>query len=406
MKTAVVTIAILCGLPTPARSEDLDSPDPEEVTASKAYQYDREYYSIRFGGGLLFDYNGFDQDADSKQQLDLHNEIGLRDLRFLVSGRTPVKGLTYTTGIAYLADANEWRFRQTGLHLAIPAFNGALFLGRTKEGLSTNKLQVGYYGWFNERTTVNDAFIPILADGVRWIGTAASNQIVYNVGAFADPISDVENFNKNDWQLVGRVVWLPLGTDPQAGLLHLAIEGRFAGANNGQLQYKSKPESFLAQTNIVDTGKFDASTSTIGGVEAYYVNGPLSSGLEYYVNQVSSEPAEDPFFHGGEVFAAYLFTGETHPYKAISGVFEDVIPKRTFFEGGWGAWELAMRMSYVDLTSGPIAGGTFFKFTSLVNWYLNSALRLEASYGYGLLDRFDRTGGIHFFQTRVQLQFK
>ena len=406
MKIAVIIIAILCACPSSVRSEDLDSPDPEEVTPSKAYQYDHQYFSIRLGGGFLFDYNGFEQDNDSEQQVDLHNEIGIRDARFLVSGRTPFKGLTYTTGIAYLADANEWRFRQTGFRLAIPALNGAFFLGRTKEGISTNKFMVGYYGWFNERTAVNDAFIPILADGIRWTGTAASNQFVYNVGAYADPVSKRENFNKNDWQLAGRLVWLPIGADPQAGLLHLALDARFAGADNGQLQYKSKPEAFLAQENIVDTGKFDASTSTIGGLEAYYVNGPLSSGLEYYVNWVSSGPANDPFFHGGELFAAYLFTGETHPYKAISGVFEDVIPKRTFFEGGWGAWELAMRLSYVDLTSGPIQGGMFSKLTALVNWYLNAALRLEAAYGYGLLDRDGRTGGMHMFQTRVQLQFK
>lgn len=406
MKIAILTVAILCCSPRTVRSEDLDSPDPEEVTPSKAYQYDHEYFSIRFGGGFLFDYNGYDQDADSKQQLDLNNEIGIRDLRMLVSGRTPFKGLVYTMGYAYIADKNEWRFRQTGFRLAIPALSGAFFLGRTKEGISTNKFMVGYYGWFNERSAVNDAFIPILADGIRWTGTAASNLFVYNVGAYADPVSKVESFNKNDWQLVGRFVYLPLGTDPEAGLLHLALSGRFAGADNGQLQYKSKPESFLAQENVVDTGKFDASTSTIGGIEAYYENGPLSSGLEYYVNWVSSGPANNPFFHGGELFAAYMFTGETHPYKAISGVFEDVIPKRTFFEGGWGAWELAMRLSYVDLTSGPIQGGMFSKFTALVNWYMTSALRLEAAYGYGLLDKDNRTGGMHLFQTRVQLQFK
>lgn len=406
MKTAVLTIAILCCRPTTARSEDLDSPDPEEVGPSKAYEYDHEYFSLRFGGGLLSDYNGFEQDADSEQQLGLHNEIGIRDLRFLVSGRTPVKGLIYTWGYAYIASTNEWRFRQTGLKLMIPALNGSVFLGRTKEGFSTNKFMVGYYGWFNERSVANDAFIPILADGIRWTGAGAGNRIVYNVGAYADPISDVESFNKNDWQLAARVVWLPLGTVSEEGVLHLALEGRFAGANNGQLQYKSKPESFLAQTNIVDTGLFDASSSAMAGIEAYYVHGPLSSGLEYFVNRVSSGPADDPFFHGGELFAAYMFTGETHPYKADAAIFEDVIPKRTFFEGGWGAWELAMRMSYVDLTSGPIQGGTFFRFTSLVNWYVTANLRLESAYGYGLLDRFDRTGGIHFFQTRVQLQFK
>jgi len=408
MKTVIIiAIAILCACPSTARSEDLDSPDPEEVTPSKAYQYDHEYFSIRFGGGFLFDYNGFDQNADSQAQLPkLHNEIGIRDLRGLVSGRTPFKPLTYTMGYAYIADNNEWRFRQTGFRVAIPELNGSMFLGRTKEGFSTNKYMVGYYGWFNERSAANDAFIPILADGARWTGTAASNQIVYNVGGFIDAISEKESFNKNDWQFVGRVVWLPIGTDPEAGLLHVALEGREAGANDGQLQFKSKPESFLAQQNVVDTGKFDASSSTMAGVEAYYEAGPFASGLEYYGNWVSSGPANDPFFHGGELFASYLFTGETHPYKAQSGVFEDVIPKKTFFEGGYGAWELGLRVSYVDLTSGPIDGGTFTKFTALVNWYMNAALRLEAAYGYGILDKDDNTGGMSLFQTRVQLQFK
>jgi hypothetical protein len=41
----------------------------------------------------------------------------------------------------------------------------AHFLGRTKQGFSTNKFMVGYYGWFNERSAANDAFLPILADG-------------------------------------------------------------------------------------------------------------------------------------------------------------------------------------------------------------------------------------------------
>jgi len=34
---------------------------------------------------------------------------------------------------------------------------------------------------------------------------------------------------------------------------------------------------------------------------------------------------------------------------------------------------------------------------------LSDDVRLELVYGYGWLDRFDRVGGTHFFQTRIQL---
>ena len=34
------------------------------------------------------------------------------------------------------------------------------------------------------------------------------------------------------------------------------------------------------------------------------------------------------------------------------------------------------------------------------------SLRFEAAYGYGMLDRFDNTGGMHLIQTRVQLSIR
>ena len=49
-------------------------------------------------------------------------------------------------------------------------------------------------------------------------------------------------------------------------------------------------------------------------------------------------------------------------------------------------------------------GGTFWRFTPMVNWYLSDHLRLETAYGYGSLDRFGVVGKTQFFQTRLQLQ--
>ena len=74
------------------------------------------------------------------------------------------------------------------------------------------------------------------------------------------------------------------------------------------------------------------------------------------------------------------------------------------FQGGPGAWEIVNRFSYADLTSGPVQGGKFWRFTPMVNWYLSDNVRLEMTYGYGSLDRFGLVGKTQFFQTRIQLQ--
>ena len=73
------------------------------------------------------------------------------------------------------------------------------------------------------------------------------------------------------------------------------------------------------------------------------------------------------------------------------------------FEGGAGAWELVAHFSYIDLDSGPVRGGKFWRFTPMVNWHMSDHVRLEMTYGAGTLDRFDTRGNTQFFQTRLQL---
>lgn len=361
------------------------------------------YFTARLGGGLLVDYVAYSQDEDSKQQLELRPTEKLRDFRVLLKGGFPaLPRLTYTLGYMYDAAQKEWRFRQTGLMLDVPKLQGDLFIGRTKEGFSTNKLMVGYHGWTMERSAANDAFLPILADGVKWTGRLAGGKVVYNLGWFNDTRSETESFNKNDNQFAARAVWLPLeGMDK--GVLHLALEGRYGEADDGQLQYRSKPESFPAQEYAVDTGRFSAHHSDTLGVEAYYSPGPLMFGMEYFFNQVSSTPAGDPLFHGGDVFAAYVVTGETRPYNSRGAFFQAISPARPVFSGGPGAWELVLRYSYVDLDSQAIDGGRFWRITPMVNWHLSDNVRMEFVYGYGSLKRFGIEGGMQFFQTRLQL---
>ena len=56
--------------------------------------------------------------------------------------------------------------------------------------------------------------------------------------------------------------------------------------------------------------------------------------------------------NGFYVQGSYLLTGEHRPYNRALGIFSGIRPKRNFLEdGGWGAWELAARYSYLDLAA-------------------------------------------------------
>jgi phosphate-selective porin OprO/OprP len=84
--------------------------------------------------------------------------------------------------------------------------------------------------------------------------------------------------------------------------------------------------------------------------------------------------------------------------------FRAIVPNKSFWEGGLGAWEIVLRLSYSDLDSGPVRGGRFWRLTPQLNWYLNQNVRLEANYGYSRLYRFGLTGITQFFQLRLQTQ--
>ncbi|HKQ97876.1 MAG TPA: porin [Candidatus Polarisedimenticolia bacterium] len=386
---------------TDAAEADGDLPKSAFV---KFNHYDWKRFSLRWGGGFLWDYSAYSQDEDSQEQLTLRPNDDLRDFRVIVKGKLfwPDR-LSYTLGYMYDKAKEDWRWRQTGFMVKIPEWYGEVFIGRTKEGFSTNKIMVGYQGFTMERAAINDALLPILADGIKWTGGIPSGRFVYNLGFFKDTRTQFESFNKNDNQVVARGVWLPhMGTD--RSLLHLALQYRRGKSNDGTLQYRSKPESFEAQEYAIDTGKFAADHSLTYGVEAYWRPGPLLVGMEYFFNQVDAPDSRNPLFHGGEIVVSDILTGETRPYNARGAYFERVAPATSVFDGGRGAWELVVRYSYADLSDGPIQGGKFWRLTPMMNWHMSENVRLEFVYGYGMLDRFDLEGATQFFQTRLQLQ--
>lgn len=368
-------------------------------------EFDGPFSTLKFGAGILYEYAAYAQDEQSKQQFTLEPEAKVRDFRFLFKGRLKTeRPVTWTCGVMYDGPTDSWLIRETGIMIAVPELWGHFFIGRTKEGVSLNKVMTGYSGWTLERATITDATIPILADGVKWLGYVPERGLIWNIGWYHDWLSEGQSFSSYDSQFVARVAWLPIASEKTGTLLHIGVNGRYGKPDEGELRLRARPEAFPAPY-FVDTEKFPADHSTTASVEAYYRPGPLLIGSEYFVQKVAAPEAGDPLFHGGDIVVSWLATGETRAYNTLGGYFKSVSPARTVFEGGPGAWELVARISYIDLDGGTLRGGKFWRFTPMVNWHLSDNLRLEVAYGFGTLDRFDLRGTTQFFQSRIQFQF-
>lgn len=409
---AVLTFGV--SRPSPAHAQKPDSALINGISAGEAdaepktrkfvkwNEFDGKYLTFRFGGGFLVDYSAYSQDSASKEQVTLHDAIKIRDSRILISGRFKTKRrFTYQAGFMYDGYSKKWFVRQSGLMLGIPELWGNLFVGRSKEGASLNKMMTGYDGWTIERFTFSDA-IPLLADGVKWLGYLPNRHLIWNIGYFNDWVSEKETWSYFDHQFVGRVVYAPFVSDTSGTLLHIGFSYENGKPDNNQRQLRSRPEAFDAPY-IIDTGKIPADHSVLYGPEVYFRRGPILLGSEYYWDKMHSPQTGNPTLKGGDVSVSWNLTGETRSYNTVGGYFRAVSPIKTVFEGGPGAIEAVLRFSYSDLDDASIQGGKLWRLTPMVNWHLSEEMRLALVYGYGKLDRFDTKGTMHFFQTRLQL---
>lgn len=387
--------------------DQIDAAESDNLKPTRHFkwnEYDGRAFSINVGGGYLWDYVDFTQDDVSKEQIDTEDQWKLRDARVLLRGRLKFKRpTTWSSGIMYDKSANEWVFRQTGIMVSVPEIWGDIFVGRTKSGFSLNKVMVGYGGWSIERSQINDAAVPILADGVKWLGYVPKAHILWNLGVFGDALSKKQGFETLHHQVTGRFAWLPRLSADGGTLLHIGVSERYGKPQDNEVQLRARPGAW-GSPYFVDTGTFDATRTWATGLEIYYRPHSVTMGTELIFEHVAAPNSGDPYFHGGEAFVSWMLTGEVRSYNTRGGYFNQISPLRSVFGGGPGAWEIVGHGSWVDLDSGAITGGKYWRLTPMLNWYLSDNARLEFVYGYGSLNRFNMIGKTQFFQTRIQLQ--
>ena len=156
------------------------------------------------------------------------------------------------------------------------------------------------------------------------------------------------------------------------------------------VRLRDTPELRVDGTQFIDTGSIPAHDASSIGVEgaaewrSLFVEGEYES---LHVDR--SDGLTSPTFSGWYVEGSWLATGEHRVYNASTAAFDGPAVAHPFSlkNGGWGAWELALRYSDTDLNFDPgspnvappaagIRGGDQTVWSAGVNWYFNPVLRL------------------------------
>jgi phosphate-selective porin OprO/OprP len=335
-----------------------------------------------------------------------HGGVKVRRAYFYTTGELRVGGIPILFSLDLGFQSDGFFVDDAYLWLADLPWVGTFKIGQFTAPMSIANLTSSSTRPFMELATPVEAFAPGSKAGLQLANDAFESRLTWQLGWFADtqaqPVGDA---SESVTRVVGRLTGLPiLGDDSvRPELLHLGMSASFVQSNQ-QVRYRSRPESFLAP-EIVDTGDIGASGAGVLGLEAAWVDGSLSLQSELLGSKVEASDQGTPLLFGLYAMGSLFLTGEARPYDRTSAVFGAVVPNRplSWTSPGLGAWEVAGRVSYIDLSDDGVRGGEVFTLMAGVNWYWNRYVRLLFEYGFSDARDGPQTGGLHIFQTRLQV---
>lgn len=231
---------------------------------------------------------------------------------------------------------------------------------------------------------------------IFWAGAYATGPVAGAVhsASSTNPDGTTEQFGATA-RVAGQII---SGSDYS---LHLGADAEFLISpphnlvdNSFTLTLSDRPELRIDPTAIIDTGVITGvSGAQVYSAEAAATYGPWFFQGEYFWYNVARNNLPglpNVTFDGAYVQAGYVLTGETHPYIPASAAYGGITPANPFSPsaGGWGAWEIAGRISTVNLndqlgTATGVAGGRQTIYTAALNWYVNRNIRFMFDYLHG-----------------------
>jgi phosphate-selective porin OprO/OprP len=208
------------------------------------------------------------------------------------------------------------------------------------------------------------------------------------------------------YDLAIRVTGLPVWQAEEGEERMLLVGFSYARRLNitDPVRFATRPESTLAPI-VADTGLIvNADNLDRGGVEVAWSDGRLTVQSEIVYSRVNRRTLKRLEFWGGYAQASWLLSDDRRHYGRRAGAFGRIVPRRRFSPGNghWGAFELAARLSGLDLDDDAVHGGRVIDATFGVSWFPYTRVRLAANY---VLSHRLGEGTANIFQARLQLDY-
>ncbi|MFA8017515.1 OprO/OprP family phosphate-selective porin [Bremerella cremea] len=298
----------------------------------------------------------------------------------------------------------------------LPIFQTVL-IGNQKRPVGLDAWNSSTNAFFLERPLAVNALNPnIRRIGVQSYGYSQSESLNWQAGIFeSSDVQAVGTYVDDHLQYcyVGRISGTPWydETSGGRGYLHLGISDMYV-QTDPSFNASSSPQNFArfrtrpelqTSSNWLDTGNLiGAEGYDVLGLEMVVNVGSLQVTGEFLDAWVDRQSDPDLFFHGGYVQVAYFLTGEYAPWDRQAGRVGRIQPLEDFFlvdrynggiAQGWGAWQVAARLSYLDLSDEEVHGGQQENLALALNWYWTSHSKVIMNLIHGSINDHYSSGG-------------
>ncbi|GIW97538.1 MAG: hypothetical protein KatS3mg111_0871 [Pirellulaceae bacterium] len=396
----------------------------EEAAAKKAKEDAKKKPTFELGGRIHFDHWSFlDNEpgigflehpdaSDPAYGTDPEDRFVFRRIRLEFDGDIP-SNMLWRMQIDF-NNPSSAEYKDVYIGWKNLPGNHTLLIGNQKRPLGLDHLNSSRYNVFTERPFVVEAFNEDARRiGMCLYGHRDDDSAHWRLGIFnLENTSRTGRYIGDQLQMGGYGRWSATPWWDEAsggrGYFHWAVAGAVAhpdgnplpgvtNANEGR--FRTRPTA-RSDSRWLDTGRIaGADWYEILALESVLNLGSLQITGEYMANFMQRDnttPGTGPdlFFHGFYVYASYFLTGEHMAWNRRAGVLSRVKPHENFFlvdrlcgrggvGRGWGAWQIAGRYDFLDLTDEDIAGGVGHSYTLGVNWYWTAYSKVQTNFIWG-----------------------
>jgi phosphate-selective porin OprO/OprP len=329
------------------------------------------------------------------------------------------RGRIYTQGNTYLIKPMDFRVEAgfSGSDFFLNQFYlrwhellllKSIQIGLFKAPFSLEMMESSGVTTFLERASPVTAFAPGTQLGLQVGGPVWNERVTWAIGGFAGVSKlDVGDASESAVGPMLRLTALPVNVDQEGDrkLVHLGLGINYRESREDAFRYQSRPETFIAP-KLLDTDDIEGDDALVYNLEVAGAWGPGSLQAEFFHTFVGRGGESDVEFMGAYGLASWFLTGESRAYSKTQGRFAHVKPHEHFSvkKRTWGAWELAGRLSWLDLSDEDIRGGRMRNLTAGLNWYWTRDTRVMFNYVYSDIDDGPESRDLQIFQLRFQLE--